>query len=241
MKMRTILSTVAVLGLSAAASQAGFHVMQIQEIIGGVNGNTTAQAIQLRVRGGGQIFSAGYRLRAWDATGANPILLLSIPTNIANGNVGDNILFTTTAFDSLMSGVSGYAKDFTLTNAIPSSYLNGGKVTFEDSGSTVQWAVAFGAYTGTNTGSTTNDADGIFSPNFATALPTSSRQGIIFTGLATDPSTNNAANYALTANPATVRNNAGNSFTVVPEPGSIAFVGLGAAALGGMIFARRRR
>jgi len=241
MKMRTILSTVAVLGISAAASQAAFHVMQIQEIIGGVNGNTTAQAIQLRVRAGGQIFSTGYRLRAWDAAGATPILLLTIPSNISNGNAGDNILFTTTSFDSLMSGVSGYAKDFTLTNPIPASYLSGGKVTFEDGGGTVQWSVAFGAYTGTNTGATTNDADGNFSPAFASALPTSSRQGIIFTGLATDPSTNNAANYALTANPATVRNNAGNSFTVVPEPGSIAFVSLGAAALGGMIFARRRR
>jgi hypothetical protein len=216
--------------------------MQIEEIIGGVNGNTSAQAIQLRLRGGGQPFATGYRLEAWDAAGANPILLLTFPNDISHSNAGDNVLLTTTSFDTVMAGVSGYAKDFTLTNAIPSSYLAGGKVTFENpGGSIIYWSVAFGSYAGTNTGDTINDADGQFSPKFASALPTSGRQGIRFTGVATAQSTNNAADYALTANPATVRNNAGTSFTVVPEPGSLAFIGLGGAALGGMIFARRRR
>ncbi len=34
----------------ALPAQATFHLMQIEQVIGGVNGDTTAQAIQLRMR-----------------------------------------------------------------------------------------------------------------------------------------------------------------------------------------------
>jgi hypothetical protein len=37
-----------------------------------------------------------------------------------------------------------------------------------------------------------------------------------------------------------VTNNDGNTFTVVPEPASVSFIVLGAAALGGIILRRRR-
>lgn len=46
MKPHSILTTTIALGLFTSAAQAGFHVMQIEEIIGGVGGNTNAQAIQ---------------------------------------------------------------------------------------------------------------------------------------------------------------------------------------------------
>ncbi len=231
-------STLLTITLLTSSAQAGFHLMQIEEIIGGVNGNTAAQAIQLRLRSAGQTVVGGTTLIASDATGLNPITLLSIPASVANGAAGANILLTTTAFNTLMSAVPSYTSDFTLAAPIPSSYLSGGKLTFQ-SGSTIYWSVAFGAYTGTNTGSTTNDADGNFgSPTFA--LPTSSLQGIRFTGTAAALSTTNVADYALTTNPATVRNNAGTPFTVVPEPGSLAFVGIGALALAGTVFGRRR-
>ena len=238
MNSRTLASLALALGLLSATTQAAFHVMQIEEFIAGINGNTSAQAIQLRMRSAGQNVVSNGRVQAWDANGANPVLLIDMATNVTNSSAGDNVLLTSSAFNTIMASVGGYSSDFTLTNTIPLSYLTGGKITFENStGSIIYWSLAFGAYAGTNTGSTQNDTDG----NFGTptvAPPTGSRQGIRFTGAATALSTTNAADYALTTNPATVRNNARLSFTVVPEPGSLAL--LAALALGGIALARRR-
>ncbi len=40
-------------------AQASFHLMQIEQVIGGVNGDTNAQAIQLRMRFAGQNLVGG--------------------------------------------------------------------------------------------------------------------------------------------------------------------------------------
>ena len=48
---------------------ATFHLMQIEQVIGGVNGDTSAQAIQLRMRFGGQDLTAGTTIVAVDAIG----------------------------------------------------------------------------------------------------------------------------------------------------------------------------
>jgi hypothetical protein len=64
----------------------------------------------------------------------------------------------------------------------------------------------------------TNDSDGNFGPSFAGPLPTSGVQALRFTGTAAAPSSNNAADYALTDGAAVVTNNARNSFTVNEPP-----------------------
>ena len=152
------------------------------------------------------------------------------------------------------TGGPAFAPDFTLAAPIPIAYLNAGKITFEADGGTVStpgtiyWAFAWGgaAYTGTNIGSITNDSDGFFGDNlahsapFASALPTTTFGGVIFTGAFGAASTNNASDYAATSSPAIVTKNNTTFFTVVPEPGSLAFVGLGALALAGTVFGRRR-
>ena len=50
-----ILAALASLAL-ALPVQASFHLMQIEQVIGGVNGDTTAQAVQLRMRSFGGNF-----------------------------------------------------------------------------------------------------------------------------------------------------------------------------------------
>ena len=45
-----VLITIAVAVAGTAPAHATFHFMQIEQVIGGVNGDSTAQAIQLRMR-----------------------------------------------------------------------------------------------------------------------------------------------------------------------------------------------
>ena len=65
--------------------------MQIEQAIGGVGGDTSAQAIELRLRFPGETFLAAARLRAWDAEGANPVTLVDFTSGVPNGGVGDRV------------------------------------------------------------------------------------------------------------------------------------------------------
>jgi hypothetical protein len=220
MLKRSVLSALT-LGAIALAQPAfaSFHLMQIEQVIGGVNGDTTRQAIQLRMRTGSQNFVSQGQLVAWDQNGANPVVLLDIPSDVTIGTGGSRVLIATSNF---MTGV----RDFTMTNPIPASYLARGKITFQsdgvptDPGTTIWWAVAWGGYTAANTGAMSpggNDADGNFNPSVAAALPSTNTTALRVTGAAGDLSTNNAAQYAPTAGAATFFNNAGAAQVVPVE------------------------
>jgi hypothetical protein len=208
------LASLALMALAAPA-HASFHLMQIEQVIGGVGGNTNIQAIQLRMRSGGQNLVAQGRIQAWDAAGANPVLLLDLTTNVAGSAAGARVLIASPAFASTF----GVTPDFIMTNLIPASYLAAGKITFERDSGSVLWALAWGGvgYTGTNTGETTNDGDGLFNPPFAGALPSGSNQALQFTGIFSASSGTNVADYAVTAGSAVFFNNAGGSATVPVE------------------------
>jgi hypothetical protein len=192
--------------------------MQIEQVIGGVNGDTSRQAIQLRQRFPGQNLLAVARIRAWDAAGANPVLIFDFTASVPNGGAGDRILVATANF------LPGLTADALMTNPIPNSYLAAGKLTFEDDGGTVWWGFAWGGagYTGANTGvigtgMIANDADGNFNPPFAGPLPSSNTQAVRFTGAAGAESTSNLADYALSVGAAVFTNNAGLDGTVPVE------------------------
>ncbi len=82
----------------ATGAHATFHFMQIEQVIGGVNGDTTAQAVQLRMRAGGQNLMGGAKLWVHDATGSNPILLIDFLTNVPNGVSGSRVLISSPSF-----------------------------------------------------------------------------------------------------------------------------------------------
>ena len=71
--------------LFAQRASATFDRMQIYQVIGGVNGDTTAQAIELRMRANAQnsVFQGLMRVR--DAAGMNPVLLINFTTSVAVG------------------------------------------------------------------------------------------------------------------------------------------------------------
>jgi hypothetical protein len=206
---------------AAAVAQpafASFHLMQIEQVIGGVNGDTSRQAIQLRMRAPGQNFVSIARVRAWDATGANPVLLVDMVSDVPSGALGDRVLLATNGFLS-----PTLIPDFIMA-PIPASYLAAGKITFEQDDGTVWWGFAWGgaAYTGTNMGvagasGAANDTDGDFNPPFAGPLPSSNTQAVRFTGAASAQSTNNAADYALTPGAAVFTKNDGSNGTVPVE------------------------
>lgn len=198
------------------SAQASFHFMKIEQAIGGVGGDTSQQAIQLRMRmsGQNQLGTFATRLKARDATGANPVTLMIFPTNPPNSLLGERILIVSPAFAAAHPTIVG---DFTMTALIPATYLAGGRLTFEDNAGTIYWSLSWGGYTGSNIGSMTNDLDGNFGPPFGGPLPSGTNQALLFqadpTGSAL--STSNSLNYAVTAGNATFTNNARVS-TVLP-------------------------
>lgn len=216
--------------ISCQHAHATFHRMQIEQVIGGVNGDTTAQAIQLRMITNNQQFVSGGRVRAWDAAGANPVTVIDMTTDVAVGLTGRRVLITTAAFGNYTD--VPLVSDFTMTNPIPASYLSAGRLTFENNFGTINyWSLSWGGagYTGSNAGSTLNDVGtgGDYGPSFAGALPSTTLQALQFTG-AVALSTTNAADYALTAGAATFVNNANASFSLVAAlPDSADFDGDG--------------
>ena len=207
--------------LAAEPSSAGFHLMQIEQVIGGVNGDPTAQAIQLRLRAGGETALSFARLQAWDAAGANPVTLINFASGVPSGSIGDRVLIASPAFVSYMQ--TPISTDFEMMNLIPDTYLEAGRITFEGNAGTIYWLLGFGgsAYVGSTMGFGANDRDGNFGPPFAGPLPSSDARALLFQGLATDFSLSNDVDYGLTEGPAVFTNNAGASTPLVPEPGTL--------------------
>src|ERR1700730_10522218 len=230
--LRSLLALI-IIGLSlitAPTTKASFHLMQIDEVIGGVNGDTSVQAIELRMRAGGQTFLSGAaKLIAVDAAGANPVTLINFGSNVAIGNLGSAILISSSNFKNFTPSPGTFVNDFTLTNLSPSSYLNAGRLLYEDSSNNILWSLAFGgaSYTGPTNGETTN---GVVDPGkFGGPLPSNSLRALLYQGTASGQNTNNATDYAVTSGAATFTNNAGTSFTVVPEPSSLILVAIALA------------
>ena len=220
-------AVVGVLGATATpAADAVFHLMQIEQVIGGVNGDTTVQAIQLRMRSTFQQFVTGARVRVWDAQGQNPILLTDFGMDVLfDQPVGRRVLIGSASFSGVLDGP--LTPDFIMVNLIPASYLAAGSITFEDdpfmgNDGIIWWRLSWGGagYTGSTLGAGgvgANDADGDFGV-WPGPLPSSGVQALQFQGPATAMSTNNADDYALTAGPATFTNNAAQTATLVSSP-----------------------
>jgi hypothetical protein len=204
-------------------ASAAFHLMEIEQVIGGVGGDTTAQAVQLKMRAAGNNFLAGAgRLVVRDAAGNNPVTLSTFPVpNPANGVACREILLATAGFPAKTSPAA--TLDYTMS-AIPAGYLAAGSLTFEAvSGGAVLWRVSWGdgAYSGPNTTDLTN-GDGDNSPPFASALPSGTAQALRYTPACATASTSNATQYAVTAGAATFTNNAlGNYVVQFTAPPSI--------------------
>lgn len=194
------------------APATAFNKMQIEQVSAGANGAVDRQAIQLRMREAGQGAVTFARLVAWDAQGENPVVVGSFDANAASTSAGDRVLLATARFDAGLD----LLPDYLMQQPIPEGYLDAGRLTYETLGGLVYWSLCWGgaAYTGGSSGTTTNDSDGEFGPCHPGPLPTASRDALAFTGAAADASTDNASDYATTADPAVFTNNSGESAEV---------------------------
>jgi hypothetical protein len=215
MRWNTVLGTSLCLLGWPDGLQASFHFNEIQQVIGGVETKTSAQAIQIRMRQAGQELITDCRIRAFDAQGNNPVVIVKFDRDVVNARAGDTILITSATFNSLTDPPT--VPDFTMTNLIPASYLAAGSLTFEGDDEIVLWRTCWGgaAYTGSTSGSLVNDGDGNFGPAFPGPLPSTSLVSILITQPASNLSTNSATDYSLSSGPAVFINNARQQFTLV--------------------------
>lgn len=192
-----------------STANASFHLMQIEQLIVGVNGDDTAQAIQLRMRSNAQNLVHQGKLVVVDAAGLNPVTVIDIASDVAHGVLGDHVLITSATFP-------GATPDFIMTNEIPASYFAAGSLMFQKDDGSIYWRLSWGgaAYTGPTTGLTTNDADGDFG-KFGVGLPSCGVYTLQFTKANNAKSTTNQADYAFTVDQSDdYVNNAGASFNV---------------------------
>ena len=204
------------LALGPAPAHATFHLMQVEQVIGGVGGDTTAQAVQLRMRLKGQGGVSKARLVVRDANGRNPVTRIDFASDITPEVQGERILIATSGFAAHTS--PAVTPDFVMVNRIPDSFLAAGSLTYETDGGLVFWRLSWGgsAHRGSNTGLPSNDDDGNFGPPFPDALPSAGTDAVLFKGAAHAKSTTNAHDYAVTPGAATFTNSSGESFVVTP-------------------------
>lgn len=211
--VRAFSSSILLFLVVAPSAQATFHLMQIEQVIGGVDGDTTAQAIQLRMRSANQGSVSEARLVVRDENGANPVVLIDILTNVLFEAGGDRVLICTNSFGALCR--PNAVSDFTMT-AIPASYLDAGTLTFEEkSTGNVVWRLSWGGanYMGPTSGTNDNDANSDFGV-FGGDLPSTTLQALRFGGAFSALSSDNAMDYALTGGAADFTNNRGCVFIV---------------------------
>lgn len=189
---------------AACAAQASFHLMQIEQVQGGVNGDLSQQAVQLRMRSAFQDQLQFARLRVFDAAGANPVLLVDLATTVANDGLGVRVLIATPEWNAAQSPAPDY-----LMTAIPPAYLAGGRLVFESDGGIPVYSVCWGTYAGSNSGPLDNDDDGNYGPCVPGPLPATGLAALLFEGTASALGTSNAADYSPTAGAAIFTNNAG--------------------------------
>ncbi len=218
MSSRILFPAVLFAGLQAAASaSASYHHIQIEQVIAGVSGDSTAQAIQLRISQSGDNHVGGLEIVACDASGANPIVLATLSGPVGNDSAGSRILICTSAMELRLA--PAIAPDFVMTASIPTAYLGAGTMYTDMAadGLGALWRLSWGgpSYTGPGAVESINDPDGDCNPAYAGSLPWDAVRGLRFKFTALTPSTSSANDYLLTVGALRVYNNLGESATVI--------------------------
>ncbi len=106
---------------------ASFHIVNITKLMAGYNGDTSIQAVELKMTAGGQNLVNGLSIAAYNGSGALLATLGTFAGNVPNALNGDRILCATTNFRDTF----GIIPDLIITPGIP---ITSGQVAFETPG-----------------------------------------------------------------------------------------------------------
>jgi hypothetical protein len=214
MKASRLVLVAACAVLAPAAVHAQYYDrIQIYQAIGGVNGNTSIQAIELREVHPYNVELQLSRLVVADARGRHPVVLKDFGSAVSNPDLDASILVATSNFSTVTN--PPITPDYILTNLIPESYLAAGTLTYEEDNGEVYWRLSWGGadYNGTGAGELDNDPDGDFNPPYDGPLPSAGTDALYNWYDALQSSTNQF-DYAPTSGGAIFTNNAGQSAVV---------------------------
>lgn len=216
MSQSRLLPIAVLAGLLAAAvpASASYHHVEIEKIVGGVQGDATAQVIQLRIKEAGTNVE-GLQIVACDAAGNNPVTIFTIPANVANNAFGSRILLCTAAMLGKLS--PPIVPEFVFTTVIPQAYLAAGTLYIDHPGDAIGplWRLSWGGanYSGPGTVEPINDNDGNANPAYGAGIPINASKMVRFRYTADIPGDTNNADYVSDSN-GSVHNNAGQPATI---------------------------
>ena len=125
--------TVALIALSWCPADADpentetFHIANISKIMCGFNGDSTIQAVEIKMTTGGQNLVSAMQIVIYNGSGTLVATLGTFPANVPNGLGGDNILCATAKFQTTF----GIIPDLVITPGIP---VTSGQVVYEKVG-----------------------------------------------------------------------------------------------------------
>ena len=117
-------------------STQAFHLVEVNKLLVGYNGNLNIQAVELKMISAGENLVGGGFLAVYDSLGDPVATLGTFGGNVPNGSAGDRILCATAAFASAFS----ITPDLVITPGIP---IVTGQISFEKVGCPVN-TVAYG-------------------------------------------------------------------------------------------------
>ena len=128
------------------SAYAAFHLNEIEQVMVGLNGNTTIQAVQLKMLATGENLVSGMSIKVYNANGVQTDSLGSFSGSVPQGIAGRRILCATHNF----AATFGITPDLEIK---PGLLVGTGQVSFEKPACFVN-AVAYGAVTTPKNGTT---------------------------------------------------------------------------------------
>jgi hypothetical protein len=180
----------------ASPALASFHIIDIAEVYSNADGSV--QFVELIAGFDFQTALAQTRIVAHNADGSVSTIVLDLSTNFLALDDGETVLIATASFQA----VAGFAPDYIIPACARVSFPDGRVIFQNDAGTQRVDSVAFGAYTGVNTGFGTPavalPADGV---NSLTRVGNSGNNSLDFGARAATPKRNDGTTVTFMSAP----------------------------------------
>ncbi len=199
------------LPLHAIPAGAAFHLNEINKVMVGLNGNTTIQAVELKMLAGGENLVGSVSIKVYDAAGTQVDSLGSFSGPVPSGIAGRFILCATPNF----AATFGITPDLIIK---PGMLLGTGQVSFEKPACFIN-ALAYGSVTTPKNGTTSAPA---IDASAGTVLVRTIDDGTVPScPMSEDAAARFQIVTATSVTPVTFTNNAGTAVQVFPTAAGV--------------------